>query len=272
MSHYAVIDTNTWLDILLFRNPGSNALASALKHGTIVAIATQEMQDELTEVLRRPVFLARHSDPGGLVRVMQKWSRIVTAPPFLSGPACKDKADQKFIDLAVTYPARFLISKDQAILRLAHKMKPCQTGLPELFQCVGNKPVLLIQSRGQQQRVLKLEFDGVSSGQVRLERWGTVALLRGLAVEPEYQHQGVGTALVLAAEAVARAAGARSLYLFTETAQPFFSRLEYRHIARETAPVAIQHSDQFLHSCPTSAVLMLKSLASPPSERCDILS
>ncbi|MFN7477647.1 MAG: GNAT family N-acetyltransferase, partial [Burkholderiales bacterium] len=147
-----------------------------------------------------------------------------------------------------------------------------QTGLPELFQCVGNKPVLLIQSRGQQQRVLKLEFDGVSSGQVRLERWGTVALLRGLAVEPEYQHQGVGTALVLAAEAIARAAGARSLYLFTETAQPFFSRLEYRRTARETAPVAIQHSDQFLHSCPTSAVLMLKSLASVPSERCDILS
>ena len=272
MSHYAVIDTNTWLDILLFRNPGSNALASALKHGTIVAIATQEMQDELQEVLRRPVFLARHPDPSSLWPVMQKWTRTVPAPAFLSGPACKDKADQKFIDLAVTYPARFLISKDQAILRLAHKMKPCQTGLPELFQCVGNKPVLLIQSRGQQQRVLKLECEGKPLGQVTLQRYGSSALLRGLAVEPGDQHQGIGTALVQAAEAVVRAAGARSLYLFTETAQPFFSRLEYRQTAREAAPVAIQHSDQFLHSCPTSAVLMLKSLASPPSERCDILS
>ena len=272
MSHYAVIDTNTWLDLLLFRNPGCNALAHALKEGSVVAIATQEMQDELQEVLRRPIFLARHPDPSSLWPVMQKWTRTVPAPAFLSGPACKDKADQKFIDLAVTYPARFLISKDQAILRLAHKMKPCQTGLPELFQCVGNDPVLLIQSRGQQQRLLKLEYKGILSGQVRLERWGTVALLRGLAVEPEYQHRGVGTALVLAAEAVARAAGARSLYLFTETAQPFFSRLEYRQTARETAPDVIQHSDQFLHSCPASAVLMFKSLASVPSERRDILS
>jgi putative PIN family toxin of toxin-antitoxin system len=272
MRHYAVIDTNTWLDLLLFRNPGSNALAYALKQGTIVAIATQEMQDELDEVLRRPVFLARHPDPASLLRVMLRWTKIVAAPTFLSGPACKDKADQKFIDLAVTYPAQFLISKDQAILRLAHKMKPCQTGLPELFQCIENQPVLLMPSRGQQQRVLKLEFEGTPLGQVRLERWGSMALLRGLAVEPEYQRQGVGTALVLAAEAVARAAGARSLYLFTETAQAFFLQLGYHQTARESAPAAIQHSDQFLHSCPASAVLMLKSLASVPSERDTILS
>ena len=272
MPHYAVIDTNIWLDLLLFRNPGSNGLANALKHGTVAAIATQEMQDELAEVLRRPIFLARHSDPSSLLSLMQAWVKIVPAPDFLAGPACKDKADQKFIDLAVTYPARFLMSKDQAILRLAHRMKPCQIGLPELFQCVGKQPVLLTQSRGQQQRVLKLECEGKTLGQVTLQRCGNVALLRGLAVESGHQHQGIGTALVQAAEAVARAAGAKSLYLFTATAQSFFRQLDYQHLERDRAPATIQQCDQYLHACPASAALMLKSLASIPSERRAILS
>lgn len=272
MPHYAVIDTNTWLDLLLFRNPGSNALAYALKYGWIHAIATEEMQGELAEVLQRPLFAGRHPNPPSLLNIMKKWVQTVPAADFLIGPACKDKADQKFIDLAVTYPAHFLISKDQAILRLAHRLTPCQTGVPELFQCVGTQPILLSQSRGKQQRILKLEFEENMLGQVTVQRWGSVALLRAFTVEPNDQYQAMGTALVQGAEAVARAAGAKSLYTFTENAQPFFNTLGYHSIDRAAAPTVLQHTEAYLHSDMTKALLMLKSLASAPAERISILS
>lgn len=92
-----------------------------------------------------------------------------------------------------------------------------------------------------------------------LEVYGTVALLRSIAVEPERRGSGYGRAIVNALEAEARSAGVETLYLLTTTAATFFDGLGYTEISREEPPPQIQETTQFSDRCPTAAVPMRKS-------------
>ncbi|HEX8938615.1 MAG TPA: arsenic resistance N-acetyltransferase ArsN2 [Candidatus Limnocylindrales bacterium] len=93
-----------------------------------------------------------------------------------------------------------------------------------------------------------------------LERWGELGLLRSVAVAAERRGQGLGTALVAAAEARAAAAGIRELYLLTETAAPFFGRLGYLAVPRAELPGAVAASPEAGRLCPESAVAMRRRL------------
>ena len=51
----------------------------------------------------------------------------------LTGPRCTDPDDQKFLDLALHAHAKWLVSRDKALLRLARKARPLgleRTDLP----------------------------------------------------------------------------------------------------------------------------------------------
>lgn len=116
-----VIDTNIVLDLLLFRDPSTAALAQALAQGSLIWYATTGMRDELQRVLTYPAmqpWLARadrDAAPGVLAQfdqLSQVHAEVPTGPP-----RCSDPDDQKFIDLALALQA-LLLSKDQAVLRL----------------------------------------------------------------------------------------------------------------------------------------------------------
>jgi len=107
------------------------------------------------------------------------------------------------------------------------------------------------------------------SGVIGLELYGREALLRSLVVRDSARGRGAGRALVAAAETHARDAGARTVYLLTETASAFFSSLGYRPLARERAPQAIRATAQFATLCPDSAALMCKVLAPRPGSSAD---
>ena len=94
-----------------------------------------------------------------------------------------------------------------------------------------------------------------------MERFGPVGLLRSLAVSMGARGRGLGRALVSAMEDEARAAGVADIYLLTTTADRFFSKLGYVRIGRDEAPVAIRSTAQFSALCPSSAVVMRKSVA-----------
>lgn len=121
-----VLDTNVVLDWLLFRNPACNALNAALVAGDVRWIATAAMRDELAHVLARGTLDKWQPD---LTTVWARWDQYCTevpaAPPL--GPAaalrCSDPDDQKFIDLAVTCKARWLLSHDRAVQRLARRLR-----------------------------------------------------------------------------------------------------------------------------------------------------
>jgi amino-acid N-acetyltransferase len=99
------------------------------------------------------------------------------------------------------------------------------------------------------------------TGLVGLELYGGVALLRSLAVTPDAQRSGLGSALVEQAEGYAYAHGVRSLYLLTTTARRFFERRGYRLTSRESCPDAIRSTSEFASLCPASSALMVKSWA-----------
>jgi uncharacterized protein len=117
----AVLDTNTVLDMRLFEDTAARALRDAVDDGRVRWIATARMRDELQGVLRRPAM--GRWQPAAHAEALLAWvdSRMVLrqAPPAGFGPRCRDAADQPFIDLAWAAGARWLVSRDKALLRLA---------------------------------------------------------------------------------------------------------------------------------------------------------
>ena len=98
------------------------------------------------------------------------------------------------------------------------------------------------------------------AGAIGLERYGAVALLRSLAVAPDWQGRGLGAALLAHAERAARQRGIAALYLLTATTEAFFTRRGYIRIPREAAPSALRHTAEFAALCPARAVGLTQAL------------
>lgn len=95
---------------------------------------------------------------------------------------------------------------------------------------------------------------------VGFELCGPDALLRSLVVSHEMRSRGIGRQLVAHAESEARALGVRSMYLLTNTAEPFFSSLGYAAADRDQAPESIRSTREFSSICPSSSAFMVKRL------------
>lgn len=98
------------------------------------------------------------------------------------------------------------------------------------------------------------------SGMIGLELYGGDALLRSLVVAPDCRAAGAGTALVAHVENHARTQGVTSIYLLTNTAEPFFARLGYERRERYDAPSAIKSTQEFSKICPATSAFMMKRL------------
>jgi putative PIN family toxin of toxin-antitoxin system len=115
----AVLDTNIWLDWLVFDDPGVRPLRVALDRGGLRLVASDATRAELAAVLRRPRI--HPGLPAEAARCLDEFDRLVNRvpdPPASDLP-CRDPDDQMFIDLAVAVGARWLLTKDKALLALA---------------------------------------------------------------------------------------------------------------------------------------------------------
>jgi len=111
-------------------------------------------------------------------------------------------------------------------------------------------------------RFFGIRDSGTLVAVVGLEDFGSVGLLRSLAVAPACRGRGLAAKLVAFAEANAAAQGIESLYLLTTTAAPFFSKRGYVPASRQDAPQAIRATAQFSGLCPASSTFLSKRLAS----------
>lgn len=118
MADPAVLDTNIWLDWLVFDDPGIAGLRTAVAGGSISLLASPWMRDELGSVLARPLIRARLSEAPERIAMFDALVTIREPAPACR-LVCTDPADQAFIDLACHHRARWLITKDRALLRLA---------------------------------------------------------------------------------------------------------------------------------------------------------
>ena len=86
------------------------------------------------------------------------------------------------------------------------------------------------------------------------------ALLRSVAVRPEWRARGLGRDLVRRIVSLAEARGVNSLYLLTTTAEHYFPRLGFTRIDRDAVPLEIRDTIEFRAACPASAVAMTRPL------------
>ncbi|MCX6315936.1 MAG: arsenic resistance N-acetyltransferase ArsN2 [Bacteroidetes bacterium] len=105
--------------------------------------------------------------------------------------------------------------------------------------------------------------DTTPAGVIGLEQSGGYGLLRSMATATAFRNQGVAAFLVHTLEAYAKEQKLKDIYLLTETAEQYFNKKGYHKISRDQAPAAIQSSAEFSHLCPSTAILMKKSLTQP---------
>lgn len=139
-----MIDTNIWLDLLVFGDPRCAALDAAMAGGQLHVVISERCRDEFNAVIALPrwetVWLKRNGgtiDRAALQGRLHALTQLVevdtSAKPVATLPLCSDPHDQKFLQLAAASGARGLITKDRALLKLARRMRAwnCLVTLPQ---------------------------------------------------------------------------------------------------------------------------------------------
>jgi predicted nucleic acid-binding protein len=152
-----VLDTNVWLDWLVFDEPSLAPLRAAHAGGSVEIVMDEACEAELARVLAYD--LGKHTiDAGAQARCLAECRRIaghVSAAGHASTPAsasataaaaanppaaamapadlprCRDPHDQKFLELALAAKADILVTKDQALLELARRKLPFRIAPPQ---------------------------------------------------------------------------------------------------------------------------------------------
>ena len=98
--------------------------------------------------------------------------------------------------------------------------------------------------------------NGEVVGSAGAEVYGSVALLRSVAIAPGLQKQGIGRLLVERMIQEARARGIASLHLLTVTASEYFAQYGFKRGNIGDAPAALKTSAEFQGACPACAAFM----------------
>jgi predicted nucleic acid-binding protein len=145
----AVLDTNVWLDVLVFADPAAAPIAQALADGRLLSRIDGHGRREFAHTVGRRLGRwqldaeARRAACAALDRLSQPWPAAAAAnaatPPVAGTrrdggcvqpaapagrpcvPRCRDVDDQPFLELAATCGARWLLSRDRDLLRLARR-------------------------------------------------------------------------------------------------------------------------------------------------------
>ena len=121
-----VIDTQVIMDWLVFRDARVQPLASAVSERRLRWLVAPAMRDEIRHVLGRGVAASYAPDLAYIEGQFDSLAiAVADAPPQpLTGRlVCRDPDDQKFIDLALARGARWLVSRDKAVLALAKRAR-----------------------------------------------------------------------------------------------------------------------------------------------------
>lgn len=95
-------------------------------------------------------------------------------------------------------------------------------------------------------------------GVAGLELCRDEALLRSVAVAPEWRSRGIGRALVTRVISDAEARGIRALYLLTTTAEHYFPSFGFHPVGRDEVPAGVCETVEFRGACPESATVMCR--------------
>jgi putative PIN family toxin of toxin-antitoxin system len=140
-----VLDTNVCLDLFVFDDPRCTTLLAAVRAGEIELVTREDCRAEWLAVLAYPELKSSAQRQAQAIEAFDRHVRCI-ASPDVSGvvlPRCRDRDDQKFLELAQQAGAVALLTRDNELLRLARRAK--RDGLfailsPALWQDAINHP------------------------------------------------------------------------------------------------------------------------------------
>jgi putative PIN family toxin of toxin-antitoxin system len=118
-----VLDTNAVLDWLLFDGPGVQPMIAAVKQGRLLPITNDACFAELERVLRYPRLRLDTAQRGALLAAYRTAATWIDAAAGEDVPRCRDRDDQKFLDLAAAARAHFLVTRDARVLAMSRRME-----------------------------------------------------------------------------------------------------------------------------------------------------
>lgn len=131
----AVLDTQVWLDWLVFGDPSIGPIRDAWAVGRLRLVIDEACEAELARVLAYD--LGKFSlEPGAQGECIARCRQRATRVPggrVANLPRCRDPDDQKFLELAASAGAQVLVSKDQALLALAPRVAQFRILAPKDF-------------------------------------------------------------------------------------------------------------------------------------------
>jgi putative PIN family toxin of toxin-antitoxin system len=113
-----VLDTNVVLDLYHWANTDAVPIMAALEAGQIECFADERTLDELQRVLTYPQLKMTPEMRVDRYNRYRDLVQLVPAGEASPLPRCKDRDDQKFLELASRCEADILVSKDKALLKL----------------------------------------------------------------------------------------------------------------------------------------------------------
>ena len=126
-----VLDTNVWLDWLVFADAGMAPIQAAVAKGEAAVFISAACETELIRVLNYPLsgrHLGTDAQAAALAqcRAIAQDARDCATPHVIDAlPRCADADDQMFLELARDCRADALITKDRDLLALAtRKVRP----------------------------------------------------------------------------------------------------------------------------------------------------
>ena len=120
-----VLDTNVCLDLLLFADPRCDVLRSALQACAVHAVTNQSCREEWLRVLCYPQLRLDDRRRAALCASFDALTHRVACGALTEElgalPRCSDADDQKFMELAATSGAQWLLSRDRDLLALGRR-------------------------------------------------------------------------------------------------------------------------------------------------------
>jgi putative PIN family toxin of toxin-antitoxin system len=122
-----VLDTNVWIDWLVFDDPAIAALREARRSERVQILANDACIEEFERVLAYPEFKLDHAQRlalrAQLERCVVRHESLRRTERAAALPRCTDPDDQKFVTLACDAKADWLLTRDKALLRLARRLQ-----------------------------------------------------------------------------------------------------------------------------------------------------
>ena len=120
-----VFDTNVLVSLYVFADSRFAPLRARIERGAWLALTSDACFEEFRRVLAYPMF---RLDPDRQATALSAYDAVARRPPAPKNhaqcralPRCKDRDDQKFLELARDGEADLLVTADKALLKLARR-------------------------------------------------------------------------------------------------------------------------------------------------------